>query len=62
MLDALDAAALPVGSYRIKRNSYENISINAFAGAFLGAEWYPSTIPDNVKRLGFNMGFTARLD
>ena len=32
MLAALRTAALPVGSYRIKRNAYSNISLNAYAG------------------------------
>jgi hypothetical protein len=61
MLAALDAAALPVGSYRIKRNSYGNISLNAYVGPFAGAEWYPNpkSVPNNVKQWALNTGFTA---
>lgn len=36
LMDALDTSANPVGSYRIKRNSTFNISVNAYAGGFAG--------------------------
>jgi hypothetical protein len=38
MLQALETAALPVGSYRIKRNNHFNVSINSFGGIGVGYE------------------------
>jgi hypothetical protein len=38
MLDVLETAALPVKGYRIKRNSPFSISVNSYAGLFLGGE------------------------
>jgi hypothetical protein len=57
--NALSTAALPVGSYRIKRNSYKNIALNAWAGGFGGTQHYPGTLPDGVKRDNWLLGFTA---
>lgn len=36
MVAVLDNAAMPVGSYRVKRNSSFDISLNAYAGGFFG--------------------------
>ena len=36
LMTALETSANPVGSYRIKRNSTFNISLNAYAGGFVG--------------------------
>lgn len=36
LMDALETSANPIGSYRIKRNSTYNISLNAYAGGFIG--------------------------
>ncbi|MGQ2985285.1 hypothetical protein [Flavobacterium sp.] len=47
LMDALDTSANPVGSYRIKRNSTFNISINAYAGGFAGLG------PDDATIYGF---------
>ncbi|MEZ0539731.1 hypothetical protein [Fibrella arboris] len=38
MLLALESAALPVGSYRIKRNTYFSVSINSFGGVYAGVQ------------------------
>jgi len=57
--EALNAAALPVGSYRIKRNSYINISFNAYAGFFGGVQQYSGTVPPGVKKTNGTIGFTA---
>jgi hypothetical protein len=39
----LEAAVLPVGSYRLKRNSSFSATINAFAGAYIGSETLTKT-------------------
>lgn len=57
--NALSTAALPIGSYRIKRASYKNISLNAWAGGFLGTQHYPGAVPNSVKRDNQLAGFTA---
>lgn len=36
MVAVLDNAAMPVGSYRVKRNCSFDVSLNAYAGGFLG--------------------------
>ncbi|MEO8404143.1 MAG: hypothetical protein ABI480_06095 [Chitinophagaceae bacterium] len=59
MLAALDAAALPVGSYRIKRNSFSNISLNSYAGIAGGFQHFSSTVPSSVKKTNGVVGFTA---
>ena len=51
-VQALEAAALPVGSYRIKRNNLFNISLNAYGGLFGSHE----TFNQNTK---FVFGATA---
>jgi hypothetical protein len=56
---ALEAAALPVGSYRIKRTSYKNISLNAWAGGFVGEQHYPGTVPTSVNKDNVAYGFTV---
>lgn len=38
---AIEAAVLPVGSASIKRESYFNISLNAFIGPYAGVEYLP---------------------
>ncbi|TND10262.1 MAG: hypothetical protein FD123_510 [Bacteroidetes bacterium] len=60
MVDALESAALPVGSYRIKRDSYFNLAINSYAGFFGGYEKLignDSITKANSK--GWHYGFTA---
>jgi hypothetical protein len=39
-VQALEAAALPVGSYRIKRKNFFNISVNAYGGVFFAHETF----------------------
>ncbi len=58
---ALEAAALPVGSYRIKRNSYKNIAFQAYAGIFGGVQIYTDPVPSQVQKVNFTYGFTAPL-
>lgn len=60
MVNALESAALPVGSYRIKRNSYFDISLNAYPGVFGGVE----VVTNNAglkgsPKFGFTWGATA---
>lgn len=43
MVQALENAALPVGSYRVKRNSTFNVSVNAFGGTFYGHNFNTDT-------------------
>jgi hypothetical protein len=58
--DALNTAALPVGSYRIKRNAYFNISLNAWAGASGGIQHYPAnTLPAGIKQDNGLLSFAA---
>lgn len=59
MLQALRTAALPVGSYRIKRNAYESFSLNAYAGLFGGWQKFSSSVPAGVKGENTLLGFTA---
>jgi hypothetical protein len=59
MEQALSSAALPVGSYRIKRNAFRNFSLNAYAGIFGGYEEYPLAVPANVNPGSLTAGFTA---
>jgi hypothetical protein len=58
--EALDVAALPVGSYKIKRNSFFDISLNAYPGLTGGVE-FRSGIPEgaNVESANPTLGFTA---
>lgn len=39
MLEALETAALPVGSYRIKRNNFFSVAINTYGGVAVGREY-----------------------
>jgi hypothetical protein len=59
MLAALETAALPVGSYRIKRNAYSNISLNAYAGISGGVQIFSSDVPAGVEKTNNIFGFTA---
>ena len=59
MLAALRTAALPVGSYRIKRNSFQNISLNAYAGITGGFQTFSSDVPATIKKTNTILGFTA---
>jgi hypothetical protein len=58
--EALDVAALPVGSYKIKRNAFFDISLNAYPGLSAGLE-FRSGIPQNadVKSVNPILGFSA---
>ncbi|WP_276366690.1 hypothetical protein [Chryseolinea sp. H1M3-3] len=58
--EALDIAALPVGSYKIKRNSFFDISLNAYPGISPGLE-FRSGVPVgvNVKNLNPTLGFSV---
>jgi hypothetical protein len=53
---AFDAAVLPAGSSSIKRETYFNISLNAYLGIFGGAEYLP-TLRKNAT--AFSLGVTA---
>jgi len=60
MVDALESAALPVGSYRIKRNSAFNVSLNSYAGLAIGMERLLDQ--DSITRANrdaMHFGFTA---
>jgi len=59
MEQALNTAALPVGSYRIKRNSRQNFSLNAYAGIFGGYEHFTGSVPAGVNSNSLTGGFTA---
>jgi hypothetical protein len=45
----LDIAALPVGSYKIKRNTLSEISLNAYPGLALGIEYRQNTASANTN-------------
>jgi hypothetical protein len=60
VVSALETAALPVGSYQIKRNTHFNIAINSYFGACVGWEWLirpPDEYAGNKGHLVW--GFTA---
>lgn len=60
MKKVLEAAVLPVGSYRIKRSSRFNISLNAYPGGFIGAEKLtPGEQEIKGEPLALNLAFTA---
>jgi prefoldin subunit 5 len=60
MKKVLEAAVLPVGSYRIKRSSRFNISFNAYPGGFIGAEKLtPGEQEIKGEPLALNLAFTA---
>lgn len=58
--EALDVAALPVGSYKIKRNAYFDISLNAYPGISAGLE-FRSGIPAgaDVEEVNPTLGFSV---
>ncbi|MFT3823495.1 MAG: hypothetical protein QM731_06220 [Chitinophagaceae bacterium] len=53
---AIEAIALPSGSSRIKRESAFNVSLNAYAGAFVGGEHLPAL---KTKQNAWSVGATA---
>ncbi|WP_342327647.1 hypothetical protein [Pedobacter sp. FW305-3-2-15-E-R2A2] len=55
---AIEAFALPVGSYSVKRQSAFNVSINSYSGILLGADFAQV---DGKTRTAFSTGFTAPL-
>lgn len=57
--EVLESAALPVGSYKIKRGSFADISLNAYAGLFAGVEHYMDNFGSSINQDGFTYGFTA---
>ncbi len=59
MKRAINAVALPAGSYRIKRNAFSNISLNAFAGITGGAEWVINDSTQSWENCRPNLGPTA---
>ena len=60
--DALEAAALPVGSSSIKRRSFRSISVNAFVGVTAGAEYaYLDNQLNHFADFRPNLGPTAPL-
>jgi hypothetical protein len=56
--DVIEAAALPTGSARIKRQTPFNVSINAYCGLFLGTERIRGLPSDAPKKLN-TYGITA---
>ncbi|MFM9952266.1 MAG: hypothetical protein ACKV1O_30320 [Saprospiraceae bacterium] len=59
LIDALEQAADPVGSYRLKRNHPVTVSITAYPGLYAGREQYRQGINDD--RYINSFGFTAPL-
>jgi hypothetical protein len=58
--DALETAAMPVGSYRVKRTAYLDIALNAYAGGFYGyQQYFRGEVPANVNTTNTLAGFTA---
>ncbi len=57
MADALEGAALPTQSYRLKRNSYFTVTLNAYAGGFIGREKLTNSEAKNET--AWITGFTA---
>lgn len=53
---AIDAFALPSGSYAIKRKSKSNFAINSYPGILIGTQ---SAYLDNDRKFAFSVGFTA---
>lgn len=56
LLAALENSANPVGSYRVKRNSTFNISLNAYAGAFFGHDVHNSAVFGVTAPVGIYAG------
>lgn len=59
LLEALEQAADPVGSYRLKRNHPLTVSITSFPGLFAGREQYEAGV--NNKTMFNTFGLTAPL-
>lgn len=57
--EALDIAALPVGSYKIKRNAFFDISFNAYPGLAAGVEFRSGVPGQNIKTTNPILAFTA---
>ncbi|TGE13500.1 hypothetical protein [Hymenobacter elongatus] len=60
--NALKAAALPTGSSSIKRQTFVNVSLNAYAGLNAGGEWLQGSANGRLlvsKQLRGAAGFTA---
>jgi hypothetical protein len=53
---AIEAFALPVGSYSVKRQAAFNVSINSYSGILLGADFAQV---DGKTKPAFSTGFTA---
>ena len=70
MVTALENAALPAQSYRLKRNSHFSVTINSYAGIFGGVEFLTNdAVSDENSGLfafaapvgvAFNLGFTSK--
>jgi|GEM_PF-1191872 len=56
--EAIEAAVLPVGSSSIKRETYSNISLNAFIGPMVGMEYLPGLTQNQMAPV---VGITAPL-
>ena len=59
VIGALETAAMPVGSYRVKRTSYIDLALNAYAGLFYGYQQFESSTPTGVNSTNTLFGFTA---
>ena len=57
--EAIEAAALPVGSARIKRETYFNVSLNAYCGLFVGGEKIRNLESDEKGKFFNAYGITA---
>lgn len=57
MGDAIDASILPVGSFRVKRNTHFSVSVNAYAGLYGGMEVLNNS--DAKYKNSFLAAFTA---
>jgi len=70
MATVIEAAALPVQSYRLKRNSRFSISLNSYAGVFFASEQLNNSNAKNKTSgligvtapvgIGFNWGLTTK--
>ncbi len=56
---AIDAIALPTGSYSIKRKSKFNVSLNAYPGLFGANQWIVRQRDNRLVTPKFTTGFTA---
>lgn len=57
IVQALETSANPVGSYRVKRNSTFNISLNAYAGGFYGTNFNDSEVFGFTAPIGIYLGW-----